>query len=342
MIAGLEQLYRPPRLGVIRLGIKVPNREGPGDHPAEVPYFVLPDELKAVFGEERPTRLVGVRFAFDDPAKNLHSIFYEKRARSLLVLRCDGVECVEIPVEGDERVSPCRKDPTNLWKPCDCGARARAKLAIVIPQARVGVWEIPIGGLRRIADIMSELQTYRLMFGRLTGLPFDLVRVEADEPYRKMDGARASRTGYPVRVQCRITGAQAALIARADVPIPPSLEPGQVVVLPAAPSPVEPETVVVAPVVETVDHAEGDEVPDEDDTAEWDISVAFKAAASIGVSATMYERYLVGQYGRRSGDLTDEDVRRERARLEKLGNGPAVKKLVAEMAMVASGGRKGV
>lgn len=346
MIAGLEQLYRPPRLGVIRLGIKVPNRDGAGEHPQEVPYFVLPQDLVGVFGE-RPTRLVDIRLPFNDPAKNLHSIFYEKRAGRLLTIRCDGVECVEIPVDGHERVIECRKDPKDLWKACECGARARAKLSIVVPQTRAGLWEVPIGGLRRIADLMSELQLYALKFGRLTGIPFDLARVGTEENYRKQDGMRAARTGYPVHLSCPVTDSQAALIAGADVVIPAARPPADegrtwgVDVGAGARTAVREVGEPAAESVGAVDHAEGDELPDEDEGVDWDISVAFKAAAAVGVSATMYERYLFNQYGARSGDLKDEDVRKERARLEKPGDGLAVKRLVAEMAIVASGGKKG-
>ncbi len=332
MIHGLEQLYRLPRLGVIRLGVKVPNRDGKGEHPQEVTYFVIPEELHAVFGE-RPERLAGIRLPFNDPARDLHSIYYEKRAGRLLTLRCDGLECVNIPVEGQETVTPCQKDPKDLWKPCPCGARARGKLSVVVPQARAGVWEIPIGGLRRIADLMSELQIYALQFGRLTGIPFDLERLKTEENYRKQDGTRAARTGYPVHLSCPLTGGQAALIAGGEVVIPTALPSSGVAPLAlAAPLVVEPDQ---------REHEEADEVPEDENGDEWDVSRVFKAAADLGISAVMYERYLVNQYGVRSGDLSDEAVRKERARLERPGDGPAVRKLVAEMAMVASGGRKG-
>jgi hypothetical protein len=342
VIHGLERLYRPPRLGVIRLGVKVAHGEGK-EIPREVDYFVLPPELVPAFGE-KPRELRNVRLPFDDPAKNLHSMYYEKRAGRLLTLRCDGLECVEIPVEGPERASDCRRDQDDIWKACECGARARAKLSIVVPGTRVGLWEVGIGGLRRIADLMAELEMYRLQFGRLTGIPFDLERQKAEENYRKADGARAARTGYPVRLRCPLTGAQAALVAGSDVDLKAlaataTAVPGKVVVMAGEPAP--PVAAAPEPAEAPPQHVEGDEIPDEDAPDEWDISMCFRAAAGIGVSATMYERYLQGQYGRRSGDTTDEDVRREQSRLAKPGDGQAVKRLVAEMAMVASGGRRG-
>lgn len=333
MIHGLQ--FRPPRLGIVRLGIKVPNASGPGDHPVEVRYFVLPDELKAIFGPE-PTRLPGIRFPFNDPEKNLHSIYYEKRAGRLLTLRCDGVEAVHIPVEGAERTERCQKDAADPWKPCPCGARAKGRLAIVVPRARVGIFEIPVGGFRRIGDLLGQLQMYKLLFGRLAGLPFDVERVESEESYRKADGTRAARKGYPVRIVSPFSGEEADRIAGAEVFAPAAITAG-------TPPPVAPGPIVLNAGAEAPEHEEDDELPEsgEDDDAPWEISMGFRAAAAIGVSATLYERYLVNHYGQRSGDLTDEQVRRERQRLEHPGDGQAVRRLVAEMSMIASGGRKG-
>lgn len=50
-IKGLSELVRMPRLGKIRLGIKV-EREGKPSYPKATDYFVVPDEVAAVFGKE--------------------------------------------------------------------------------------------------------------------------------------------------------------------------------------------------------------------------------------------------------------------------------------------------
>jgi hypothetical protein len=333
MIHGLEKMYRPPRLGVVRLGIKIPNASGTGDHPAEVRYFVLPDELKAIFGAE-PTRLSGVRFPFNEPEKNLHSIFYERRSGRLLTLRCDGVEAVHIPVEGRERTERCQKDADDPWKPCPCGARAKGRLSFIVPKAKVGIYEVALGGFARIGRLLGELKMYQLMLGRLVGVPFIIERTEVEENYRRADGTRAARKGYPVRIISPFSGEEADRIAGAEVFAPAALTAGTSPSIVMATPVAAPEPIVLG---EPPEHEEDDAVPEEDE-AEWDISFCFKVAAKIGVSAQMYERYLLHEYGVRSGDVTDEQVRRERSRLENPGDGRAVKLLIAQMALTASGG----
>ena len=49
-IPGLSDRRRLPRLGSIRLGIKVKNKKGI-EYPKETEYFVCPDEVKKVFGD---------------------------------------------------------------------------------------------------------------------------------------------------------------------------------------------------------------------------------------------------------------------------------------------------
>src|SRR3990172_4877563 len=50
-----QNVVRLPRLGKIRLGVKVKNAAGV-EYPRETSFFVCPDEVKAKFGPE-PTRL---------------------------------------------------------------------------------------------------------------------------------------------------------------------------------------------------------------------------------------------------------------------------------------------
>ena len=63
MIKNLSETRRMPRLGIIRLGIKVTNAEGK-TYPKATDYFVCPPEVQEVYGE-RPKELV-VMFPVND------------------------------------------------------------------------------------------------------------------------------------------------------------------------------------------------------------------------------------------------------------------------------------
>ena len=51
-VPGVSDARRFPRLGVIRLGVKVPATKDKKEHPKNIPYFVLPEELEKVYGKE--------------------------------------------------------------------------------------------------------------------------------------------------------------------------------------------------------------------------------------------------------------------------------------------------
>jgi len=51
-IEGLSDRRRLPRLGIIRLGIKAISEKTGNEYPKEVPYFVAPDEVRSIYGEQ--------------------------------------------------------------------------------------------------------------------------------------------------------------------------------------------------------------------------------------------------------------------------------------------------
>ena len=63
-IKGISDRPRLPRLGKIRLGIKV-EEEGKKPYPRAVDYFVCPPEVQAVLGEK--PRSLPIAFPTDDP-----------------------------------------------------------------------------------------------------------------------------------------------------------------------------------------------------------------------------------------------------------------------------------
>lgn len=73
-VRDLTDRPRVPRAGKIRLGIKVPNASGNGEHPVAVPYFVCPPEVIEALGDEEPTELPIV--FLDDDEELINSQWY--------------------------------------------------------------------------------------------------------------------------------------------------------------------------------------------------------------------------------------------------------------------------
>ncbi len=221
MIHDLDRRIRPPRLGTIGLGIKVGSDDK--ERPQEVRYFVVGPEIAKVYGEQ-PTRLP-VRFPWNEPGQVLHSIFYVQRKGRVKVRQCDGRMFTEIRSEGKDVCGDCpkSKDPDNLYAPCEFGCRATARLSVLIPKTRLGIWEVRLGGLGRIADLMAELRLYRAAIGPLSQFPFEVERLEVEEQYFSKDGPRW-RKGYPVRLRSPYTIEEVAALHEAQG-MQPALSP---------------------------------------------------------------------------------------------------------------------
>lgn len=239
MITRLQNRQRLPRLGKIRLGVQEHTAEGK-PFPKEVAWFVVPDELKLKYGE-RPTALP-IMFPTDD-VEALLPTRYERYAGGLLIMECDGIQAIEIPKKGPELVYPCKRPPGEPGKPtpaCECRAEAKGRLNVIVLGGRIGTYQVVLGGEQRLADILSELEVFRRLFGSLTRInghpiPFTLTREESAAQIRNAAGERIARTGWPVHVRCAFTAEMALeasgmrlleVTAGRGVPAMPALGPG--------------------------------------------------------------------------------------------------------------------
>lgn len=70
-ISGLTSIRRMPRLGKIRLGIRVPTKKGDNEYPKEVEYFVVPEEVTEALEAQKAKALEAgdERYRDLDPAK---------------------------------------------------------------------------------------------------------------------------------------------------------------------------------------------------------------------------------------------------------------------------------
>lgn len=176
---GFSTNRRIPRLGKIRLGEKVENAAGK-TYPRETPYFVIPDEVKLVYGPH-PTTL-DVMLLSEDP----EVIFPQKLSRygssKGLVCHGDSVNA--------ERLNP----ETKKWEPRSCPCEFRrtaenpkgdctetANLMVVLHKVNMGgVYQIGTGSYNSTVDVNSGIEYVKAMIGRISMIPLKLKRVERD------------------------------------------------------------------------------------------------------------------------------------------------------------------
>ena len=294
MIKGLEHRFRLPRLGVIGLGVMVPGKDGAKGHPQEVDYFVLPWPIAGL--DEKP-RTLEVMFPHDDIEHVFATAYVLYSARKLLTIYCDGETCQEIPPEGPKpEPRPCERVPGEA---CPCGATAKGRLNVILLNGPVGVYQIVIGGERRVADVLVRLGMYKGLLGRLTGVVFTLERVATPTQIRDKHGNRLSRTGYPVDIRSGLTTRQALAIG--------GQAPAGMLGLPAADHEEgEEEQEAVASLAGTVPPAQESLFPVAGPTGgggedEWTIERCYDGARAIHVEPAAYRAFLKALYGSEEG-----------------------------------------
>ncbi len=234
-IKGLSDRRRLPRLGKIHLGIKAVNPQGV-EYPTAVDYFVVPDEVKEVYGA-KPTSL-DIMFPVDDE-ELVASQFYRAYSRSRgLVCKgdgenanrlidsstkapdTDGVVTGRLPTKNTQEVEWVE----NITCPgTDCeyylngACRILMNLMFMLPDVPgLGVWQLDTSSYNSIININSGLALVQNTFGRLTGIPLTLSLVPR-EVSLPPDGRKKT-----VRVlQLRSTMTLRALMGQAHVAAEP-------------------------------------------------------------------------------------------------------------------------
>lgn len=173
-IKGLSEKRRLPRLGKIRLGIKVANNKGT-TYPKEVPFFVVPDEVKKIYGEQ-PTE-IDCMFPLDD-IDTVFPVSY-KYYGSGKGLKCNGDG--EIAYCADEKTKEVieKKCPCNLLDEGKC--KQSGTLSVMLQKINVGgVYQITTSSYNSIIDIASGIDYVKALLGRVAMVPLKLRRVATE------------------------------------------------------------------------------------------------------------------------------------------------------------------
>lgn len=356
----LQGRLRAPRRGKIKLGVMVDNRSGHGQHPQEVEYFVLPEELRPHFahlpGGEKPTSL-SIMFPFATVERNLVVAYKRYQGAGegkpgILTLSCDGCRFIEwpLPAQRGAALPPPREGvccrpvageapdtdrrrsfdwPDALLDQIDaggtCGAEAKAGLSIILLDGPLGVYQIWLGGETRITDLWADLEVHQRTFGSLAGIVFELRREEVSVRVRDEEThTTLQKMGWPVRCYVAASTRQAIEFSGRKV----SELPGGHVTAPAALPPA------------SAGHIErpGESAPQPElEPDDWDISMCFAhAQRDLGVTVAEYTRYLEGKYRHDVDNLTSEEIGEQERMLRHAASDPTKR---ATMAKLISKGR---
>lgn len=183
-IQNVSNIIRIPRLGKIRLGIKVAGSESKAGYPKAVDYFVCPPEVQAVFGE-KPKELA-IMFPLEDERQ-----FCQQWLRCYSLTQ--GLVCIgnaetaraKVDTETGEIASHLTKE--WVWKddlPCDPGecpyylkkhCRRVMNLQFLLPSVPgLGCYQVDSTSFFSIVNINSMIRLLKGLFGRCSMIPLTL------------------------------------------------------------------------------------------------------------------------------------------------------------------------
>jgi hypothetical protein len=163
-IEGLSNRRRLPRLGKIRLGVKVVSPKSGKEYPKETPHFVVPQEVEKIYGKE--PKAIDVML----PINDIEVVFPQayKHYGSSRGLKCIGNGRVAQRVNEDgsfeETECPCEKLDSN-----ECSQRA--SLMVILPKVNLGgVYQIDVGSFNSIVDINSGIDYVKALMKEALGV----------------------------------------------------------------------------------------------------------------------------------------------------------------------------
>lgn len=173
-IRDLSDRRRMPRLGKIRLGVKVINALKKTEYPKETEYFVVPPEVEKVYG--KCPRELDVMFPVNDVDRvfpQAYKCYGESRG-----LKCIGNGEVAMHLNEKTQIMEERDCPCSLL---ESGCSKRAHLLVMLPLVNMGgVYQIDTISYHSIVDVNSGIDFVGALLGRFAMVPLKLKRVPKD------------------------------------------------------------------------------------------------------------------------------------------------------------------
>jgi hypothetical protein len=225
-INGLSEVVRIPRLGKIHLGVKT-KKDGGKEYPKATDYFVVPDEVKEIYGE-KPTEL-DIMFPAEDP-----ELFAQQWLRAYSMTQ--GLVCIGNGIGARRKVDlatgAMADHQTKKWEwresacdPQECPeyqtkrCRRVMNLQFLLPEVPgLGVYQIDTSSFYSIVNINSMIKMLKAILGRCSMMPLTL----ALGPVDVSPPGQTKKTVYVMHIKKNIKLAQLARIAQ--------LPPGRVLI----------------------------------------------------------------------------------------------------------------
>ncbi len=181
-IKDVSDVRRMPRLGKIRLGIKV-EVEGKNPYPRATDHFVVPDEIKRIVGDE-PKKL-SIMFPTENPEEFAQQWYRCYSFSQGLICKGDGATAVrKVDVANGDIASHTTEEWTRKEWGCDpemceqyLGKQCRRvmNLLFLIPEVPgLGVWQLDTTSFYSIVNINSCVDLIKRLCGRISFIPLTL------------------------------------------------------------------------------------------------------------------------------------------------------------------------
>ena len=181
-IKDLSEIRRMPRLGKVRLGIKV-EPEGKNPYPRATDYFVVPDEIKKIVGG-KPKRL-NIIFPTEEVDKFAQQWLRCYSLTQGLVCKGNGVTATrKIDVETGDIARRTTKewvfhdwgcDPDTCEQYLEKQCRRVMNLQFMMPDVPgLGCWQLDTTSFFSIVNINSCIDLIRTICGRISFIPLAL------------------------------------------------------------------------------------------------------------------------------------------------------------------------
>jgi len=226
-IEGLSSIVRIPRLGKLHLGVKTTSERTGAEYPKATDYFVVPDEVAAIYGE-RPAEL-DIMFPVEDPEQFAQQWLRAYSLTQGLVCIGDGANARR---KTDIATGAIADHETKAWEwhqmscdPQECPeyqskrCRKVMNLQFLLPMVPgLGVYQIDTSSFYSIVNINSMIKMLKGVFGRCSMIPLTL----ALGPIEVSPLGQTKKTVYIMHIKSDVKLAQLAKVAQ--------LPPGQVLI----------------------------------------------------------------------------------------------------------------
>jgi hypothetical protein len=281
-IKDLSDRGRVPRLGKIRLGIKVPGEKS--EFPKAVDYFVCPEEVRAVYGE-KPKKL---KIAFH--SDSLEEIFpqYYKRYGSGTGLVCKGdgeIAMTLVPDRKQMQETQCPGRECEHYKANKC-TEVGNLIFMIRGVDRFGVYQLDTGSYNTILNINGGLEFVKqITNGRLKMVPLILEVIP-----QEVNPEGKKKTVHVLRIEADVRTIMDSLESK---------RPGDVLILEPAQDEIE-EDIHPQSLVRSIKGTNDTAIkePDNNDISQKQLQRIFAIVGDLGwtneeAKAFIYERYNV-------------------------------------------------